>query len=82
MPSRSAFEATRDVYVSVVTVFVSDMERAIDFYTKKLGWNKTMVVPMGEGARWVTVAPHAPAPATALEELEEQVVRPPQSFGG
>jgi predicted enzyme related to lactoylglutathione lyase len=45
------------VYISVVTVFVNDMERAIDFYTKKLGWNKTMDVPMGEGARWVTVAP-------------------------
>jgi len=47
-----------DVYISVVTVFVNDMERAIDFYTKKLGWDKTMDVPMGEDARWVTVAPH------------------------
>jgi len=45
------------MYISVVTVFVNDMERAIDFYTRMLGWNKTMDVPMGNDMRWVTVAP-------------------------
>jgi lactoylglutathione lyase len=45
------------MYISVVTLFVSDVDRAVDFYTKKLGWEKTMDVPMGEGSRWVTVAP-------------------------
>ncbi|MGR4065920.1 MAG: VOC family protein [Vulcanimicrobiaceae bacterium] len=44
------------MYVSIVTVRVKDVDRAIDFYTNKLGWEKTMDVPMGEN-RWVTVAP-------------------------
>lgn len=44
------------MYISVVTVYVTDVDRAVDFYTKKLGWDKTMDVPMGED-RWVTVAP-------------------------
>ena len=45
------------MYVSVVTLFVSDIERAIAFYTEKIGWQKTNDQPMGEGMRWVTVAP-------------------------
>jgi lactoylglutathione lyase len=45
------------MYISVVTLFVNDIDRAVDFYTKKLGWEKTMDVAMGEGMRWVTVAP-------------------------
>ena len=44
------------MYISVVTVHVKDIDRAVDFYTKKLGWVKTMDVPTGE-SRWVTVAP-------------------------
>jgi predicted enzyme related to lactoylglutathione lyase len=45
------------MYISVVTLFVKDVDRAIDFYTQKLGWEKTMDAPMGEDGRWVTVAP-------------------------
>lgn len=45
------------MYISVVTLLVNDVDRAIDFYTKKLGWEKTMDVPMGDDSRWVTVAP-------------------------
>jgi predicted enzyme related to lactoylglutathione lyase len=45
------------MYISVVTLFVNDVDRAVEFYTKKLGWEKTMDVPMGDGSRWVTVAP-------------------------
>ena len=45
------------MYISVVTLFVNDIDRAVDFYTKKLGWEKTMDVPMGDDMRWVTVAP-------------------------
>jgi len=44
------------MYISIVTVRVADVDRAIDFYTNKLGWEKTMDVPMGDN-RWVTVAP-------------------------
>ena len=45
------------MYVSVVSVLVTDVDRAIEFYCSKLGWQKTMDVPMGDEARWVTVAP-------------------------
>ena len=54
------------MYISVVTVFVDDLDRAIDFYTKKLGWEKTMDAPMGEGMRWVTVAPKGAQTAFTL----------------
>jgi predicted enzyme related to lactoylglutathione lyase len=45
------------MYISVVTLYVNDVDRAVQFYTGKLGWKKTMDVPMGDGTRWVTVAP-------------------------
>lgn len=45
------------MYISVVTLFVEDIDRTVDFYTQKLGWEKTMDAPMGEDMRWVTVAP-------------------------
>lgn len=44
------------MYIAVVTLNVADADRAVDFYTKMLGWEKTMDVTMGED-RWVTVAP-------------------------
>ncbi len=42
-------------YVSVVSVFVSDQDRAIDFFVNKLGFEKTTDVPFGEGERWIEV---------------------------
>jgi lactoylglutathione lyase len=45
------------MYISVISLFVNDIDRAVDFYTTKLGWDKTMDVPMGPDSRWVTVAP-------------------------
>jgi predicted enzyme related to lactoylglutathione lyase len=45
------------MYISVVSVLVNDVDRAVDFYCNKLGWEKTMDVPMDENNRWVTVAP-------------------------
>ena len=47
--------------VGRVAVSVSDTDRAIDFYTDKLGFEKVVDVPMGPGMRWVEVAlPGAP----------------------
>ncbi|HTW82684.1 MAG TPA: VOC family protein [Candidatus Sulfotelmatobacter sp.] len=45
------------MYISVITLYVGDVERAIAFYTEKLGWTKTMDAAMGPDMRWVTVAP-------------------------
>ncbi|HEU5442130.1 MAG TPA: VOC family protein [Ktedonobacterales bacterium] len=42
-------------YISTTTVQVSDQEQALDFYTSKLGFEKTADQPMGEGLRWLTV---------------------------
>src|SRR5437016_13170734 len=42
--------------VGRVCVTVSDTDRAIDFYTGKLGFEKVVDLPMGPDQRWVEVA--------------------------
>ena len=42
--------------VGRVCVTVADTDRAIDFYTGKLGFEKVVDEPMGDGMRWVEVA--------------------------
>lgn len=39
------------------SVFVVDQDRALDFYTNKLGFKVLIDVPMGNGDRWITVCP-------------------------
>jgi catechol 2,3-dioxygenase-like lactoylglutathione lyase family enzyme len=41
--------------VKVISVPVQDQEKALAFYTKKLGFVKKVDVPLGEGSRWLTV---------------------------
>ncbi len=45
--------------ISTVVIPVADQERAIGFYTQKLGFEKRTDIPFGpeEGYRWVEVAP-------------------------
>ena len=43
--------------VGTVIVPVSDQDRAIEFYTGTLGFEKVSDVPFGNGYRWVEVAP-------------------------
>ena len=45
--------------IQSVSIYVNDVDQAIDFYTNKLGFTKTEDAPLYEGsdARWVTVAP-------------------------
>jgi lactoylglutathione lyase len=40
-----------------VTVWVGDVDAAVDFYVEKLGLEKTADRRYGEKGRWVTVAP-------------------------
>jgi len=40
-----------------VPVYVLDQDRALDFYTNKLGFKVITDVPMGNDGRWLTVAP-------------------------
>jgi len=57
---------TRITQVGTVIVPVSDQDRAIDFYTDKLGFEKRTDMPFGDGDRWVEVAPPGAATTIAL----------------
>ena len=48
---------TRITQVATVAVPVSDQDRAIEFYVDKLGFEKRLDVPFGDGDRWIEVAP-------------------------
>lgn len=52
--------------VGRVMVPVTDQDRAIEFYTGKLGFSLSADVPFGEGDRWVEVAPPDGGAALAL----------------
>jgi predicted enzyme related to lactoylglutathione lyase len=43
--------------VGTVAVPVSDQERSVRFYIERLGFEVRLDVPMGDGGRWVQVAP-------------------------
>ena len=58
--------STRISQVGVVMLPVSDVDRAIEFYTEKLGFEKRSDVPYGDGDRWVEVAPPGGATRVAL----------------
>jgi len=48
---------TRVNKIATVVIPVSDQEREIEFYVDKLGFDKRLDVPFGNGYRWVEVAP-------------------------
>jgi catechol 2,3-dioxygenase-like lactoylglutathione lyase family enzyme len=52
--------------VRTVAVPVTNADRALDFYVNKLGFEKRMDVPFGEGGRWIEVAPVGAATTLAL----------------
>jgi catechol 2,3-dioxygenase-like lactoylglutathione lyase family enzyme len=41
--------------VKIISIPVQDQEKALRFYTDKLGFVKKFDVPLGEGNRWLTV---------------------------
>jgi predicted enzyme related to lactoylglutathione lyase len=43
--------------VNTVGVYVSDQQRALEFYRDRLGFEVLNDAPMGEDARWIEVAP-------------------------
>jgi catechol 2,3-dioxygenase-like lactoylglutathione lyase family enzyme len=50
--------------IGTVMVPVKDQDRALEFYTQKLGFEKRADIPFGNGERWVEVAPAAAAATT------------------
>jgi catechol 2,3-dioxygenase-like lactoylglutathione lyase family enzyme len=52
--------------INLVILAVSDVDRAIEFYTDKLGFEKRVDVPFGGEYRWVEVAPAGAPTGIAL----------------
>jgi catechol 2,3-dioxygenase-like lactoylglutathione lyase family enzyme len=63
--------STQITQVATVMVPVSDQDRAIEFFTAKLGFEKRADIPMGQGYRWVEVAPAGAATTVALVQPRE-----------
>jgi catechol 2,3-dioxygenase-like lactoylglutathione lyase family enzyme len=64
--------------IYVTSVLVDDQEKALRFYTDALGFVKKNDIPVGGGARWLTVvAPDAPqGPELLLEPDGHPAAKP------
>jgi catechol 2,3-dioxygenase-like lactoylglutathione lyase family enzyme len=62
---------TRITEIGTVMVTVTDQDRAIEFYTEKLGFELRGDTPFGEGDRWVEVAPAGATTTIALVQERE-----------
>lgn len=60
--------------IAVVSVHVTNQDATIEFFVSKLGFEKTMDVPMGPDSRWVQVAP--PGAQTALSLMDVKTFPP------
>jgi len=58
--------ATHINAVGTVIVPVSDQDRAVEFFTEKLGFEKRSDTAYGDGQRWVDVAPAGSATTIAV----------------
>jgi catechol 2,3-dioxygenase-like lactoylglutathione lyase family enzyme len=55
-----------------VTIYVDDQEKALAFYTQKLGFAKISDVRVPGGMRWLTVAPTPTSETTiTLEDTQD-----------
>lgn len=59
--------------VRTVGVPVTDPDRALSFYVDTLGFEKRIDFPMGEGKRWIELAPPGAATTIALVPAHEGV---------
>jgi catechol 2,3-dioxygenase-like lactoylglutathione lyase family enzyme len=58
--------ATHITELGRVIIPVSDQDKALEFYTEKLGFEVRADVPFGDGDRWLEVAPPGSAAAIAI----------------
>ncbi len=72
--------------ITLTSVSIDDYDKALKFYTEVLGFVKKHDIPLGEGARWITVvSPEAPdgtelllepnADYPAMKALKESLVK-------
>jgi catechol 2,3-dioxygenase-like lactoylglutathione lyase family enzyme len=59
-------KTTRITKIGRVIIPVSDQDQALEFYMGKLGFEKRLDAPYGEGERWIEVAPPGAATTIAL----------------
>jgi catechol 2,3-dioxygenase-like lactoylglutathione lyase family enzyme len=71
MPDAQTGSAMNVTQVATMMVPVADQDRAIEFYTGKLGFEKRADTPFGDGNRWVEVAPPGAVTTIALVEPRE-----------
>ena len=64
---------TRITDVRTIGVPVRDQDRALQFYTAQLGFEKRLDVPYGEGKRWIEVAPPGARASIALVPAHDGV---------
>ena len=64
-------ETTNITHITTVIVPVSDQDKALEFYTGTLGFEKRRDMPFGQGDRWVEVAPAGGTTTIALVQARE-----------
>ena len=63
--------------ITLTSIFVDDQQKALAFYTEKLGFVKKTEVPLGEHSWLTVVSPDAPdGVELVLEPSEHPAVRP------
>lgn len=77
--------------ITLTSVSIDEYDKALKFYTEVLGFIKKRDIPLGEGARWITVvSPEAPdgtelllepnAEYPAMKALKESLVKDGMPF--
>jgi predicted enzyme related to lactoylglutathione lyase len=64
-------------HINTVSVVVSDQDRALAFYTSKLGFELQMDAPMGQ-SRWIQLAPRGAQTSLVLMKPTEDM--PPDTY--
>jgi catechol 2,3-dioxygenase-like lactoylglutathione lyase family enzyme len=75
-----------DMKIKLASVPIDDYDKALKFYTEVMGFEKKRDIPLGDGARWITVvSPEEPegtelllepnAEYPAMKTLKESLVR-------
>lgn len=52
--------------IATIVIPVADQDKMVDFYVDKLGFDKRVDIPFGNGYRWVEVAPGDAVTSIAL----------------
>jgi predicted enzyme related to lactoylglutathione lyase len=74
------------IKIKLTSVSIDDYDKALKFYTEVMGFMKKQDIPLGEGARWITVvSPEEPngtelllepnASYPAMKALKESLVK-------